>query len=231
MICGVDAEIVERFLRLIRDSYRKAHKSASFLEDVSGTTYTLITANLRDVLSHLATMLEEETPPEDWEAQVTSAEEHFRRAIQEPYAIAVGKERQKFDDLFEQYRKIYPLILRLQRKHHFFQDAPTVARITSRSRDIFKLVAEGHDAKRRNRMDPDWDHAVASYVEAYDQIEALNHQLGQYIHEYIALKFSRRSTLWTIIGTVGTILFGALSALLIFYPDLPKGIRAWLGLS
>jgi len=105
-LCGVDTKLIERFLVLIRDNYPKADRASFFLEEVAGKTYTFAMANLRDVLSHLATTLSEETDPKDWEAQIASAEEHFRRAIQEPYAVALGTLREKFNTVYSEYQKI-----------------------------------------------------------------------------------------------------------------------------
>lgn len=63
-ICNVDRAAVERFLILIRDNYPKADRASFFLEEVSGKTTGLVIANLRDILSHLATMLADDTPPD-----------------------------------------------------------------------------------------------------------------------------------------------------------------------
>jgi phosphoenolpyruvate carboxylase len=115
-ICSVDSATVERFLILIRDNYPKADRASFFLEEVAGKTSSVAMANLRDVLSHLATALSSDTRPEDLDAQLASAEEHFRRAIQEPYAIALGNLREKFNTVHEEYRKIYPKIVQLKKE-------------------------------------------------------------------------------------------------------------------
>jgi hypothetical protein len=53
-----------RFVVLIRDNYKKADKAAYFLERRAGIVNTCAVFNLRDVLSHLATLLDSATPSE-----------------------------------------------------------------------------------------------------------------------------------------------------------------------
>lgn len=223
-ICGVDAEIIKRFLVLIRDNYPKADRASFFLEEVAGKTHTLVMANLRDVLSHLATTLSEETDPKDWEAQIASAEEHFRRAIQEPYAVALGNLREKFNAVHAGYQKIQPDIINMKNKG-FFANAPTEEIIQAQLRGIAALASEGRSAKRRNRIDPKWDEGVTSYIEAYNKLDLLTGQLSGHLHEHSALTATSAATqtathhtrlhrwgiAWAIagiiIGIVGTYLF------------------------
>jgi len=123
-VCGVDRSVVERFLIMVREQLPQGDRSSFFLEEVAGTTYTLSMANLRDVLSHLATLLAEDTPPEEWEAQLASAEEHFRRAIQEPHAIALGVLRERFNSVYSRYQEILPHIRKMQGKGLFQAHRP-----------------------------------------------------------------------------------------------------------
>jgi hypothetical protein len=106
VICGVRQDIIESFLKLVRDYYRKADRASYFMEEHGHIMNTSAVANLRDVLSHLATLLDPSTPPERHQAQLENSEEHLRRAILEPYLIVIGRDRREFRRLFEQYEKL-----------------------------------------------------------------------------------------------------------------------------
>lgn len=229
-ICGVERQLVERFLRLIRDNYPKADASALFLEEVAGTTHTLTMANLRDVLSHLATLLAEDTSPQDWEAHLACAAEHFRRAIQEPYGVALGDLRERFNVVQARYEQILPHIQKMQRQG-LFNKAPTNQIIQGRLRTVATLVAAGRKAKRSNRINAEWDQGVASYAEAYDNLEKLSHELSSHIHEYEAIRQSHMSKFWSVAGMIGTIVFGIISLLLVLYPPLAERVQTWLGIT
>jgi hypothetical protein len=198
-ICGVDRALIERFLVLIRDNYPKADSASFFLEEVSGVTYTLSTHNLRDVLSHLATALSPSTNPEDLEAQISSAEEHFRRAIQEPYAIALGKLREKFNEVDASYAKLYHKIEKLKKKG-FFADAPTLEEVQSKQRRIAELASRGRSAKRLNKINAEWDAGVTDYIEAYNQLDILTTTLSRHVHEEKSLKDGSSGKAWGIAG-------------------------------
>jgi len=230
MICGVDQAIVERFLILIRDNYPKADRASFFLEEVAGKTHTLVMANLRDVLSHLATTLSSDTRPEDWEAQLASAEEHFRRAIQEPYAIALGNLREKFGAVHAEYEKAYPGINKLKQSG-LFVTAPDNEELQTKLRKIAKLASEGRSAKRRNRIDAEWDAGVASYVEAYDQLELLTKSLSSHLQEHRTLKDGGQGKVWGIVGIVLAIIFFFVSTVLVLSPTFTAKAQAILGIS
>jgi hypothetical protein len=100
-----ERDLVLRFLALIRDSYKKAEKAAYFLERRAGVLNTCGMTNLRDVLSHLATLLDPATPARKRADQLASAEEHLRRAIIEPYEIGLASLTEKFTQDYETYRK------------------------------------------------------------------------------------------------------------------------------
>jgi hypothetical protein len=226
-VAGVDRHLVERFLLLVRDNYPKADRATFFLEEVAGKTHTLVMANLRDVLSHLATMLSTTTPRENWEAQLASAEEHFRRAIQEPYAIALGSLRERFSSVFPRYQDLLPRMLNLQ-KHGLFDGIPTVEIVQTRLRRINELASEGRSAKRLNHIDANWDSGVGSCVEAYDKLEALTHELSGHIHQYDSRRDSQIGKVLSWLGLAGTVVFGAVSLLLVVLPRWTAALQDWL---
>jgi hypothetical protein len=83
----VHRELICRFLSLVRDNYAKADKASYFLERRAGVSNACAITNLRDVLSHLATLLDPTTPPDKRADQLSNGEEHLRRAIIEPYEM------------------------------------------------------------------------------------------------------------------------------------------------
>lgn len=200
-----------------------------FLEERAGVTHTVAITNLRDVLSHLSTMLQGETDPERLADQVVHAEEHFRRAIQEPYAIALGGLREKYKPVYERYVKILAQINKAQ-KRGLFGGAPTQEAVEQRIRRISELASEGRAGKLHNQTDDLWDQAVASYGKAYDDLSSLMDQLSSRIHEFEATHHSQVGKRWSIVGTVGTVAFGATSLLLILIPGLTQYIRTHLGI-
>lgn len=228
-ICGVDQAVIERFLELIRDNYTKADRASFFLEEVAGKTHTLATANLRDVLSHLATTLSPDTLPEEWDAQLASAEEHFRRAIQEPYQIALGNLREKFNTVHSEYLKIYPKITRLQPRG-LFASAPRAEAIQTQLRRIAELASEGRAAKRRNRIDSKWDDGVASCIEAYNELELLTTSLSTHVHEFTAMRDGSQGKYLSIVGVLLAIVFFAVSTVLVLSPNFTSSVQKMLGL-
>lgn len=229
LICGVDQKIIERFLILVRDNYPKADRASFFLEEVAGKTHTLVTANLRDVLSHLATVLSSDTRPEDLEAQLASAEEHFRRAIQEPYAIALGNLRDRFGTVHAEYEKSFHKIDKMKR-HGLLVAAPGIEEIQVKLRKIAALASEGRVAKRRNRIDPEWDAGVASYIDAYNQLELLTQALSSHLQEHQSIKDGRQGKVWGIAGVALAVIFFIGSTVLVVSPAITAKLQAFFGI-
>src|SRR5258708_36659110 len=94
-----------RFLVLIRDNYKKADNAGYFLERRAGIGNSCGVFNLRDVLSHLSTLLDPATPANRRPDQLANAEEHLRRAIVEPYEIGLAAITEKFSKTYEIYRE------------------------------------------------------------------------------------------------------------------------------
>jgi hypothetical protein len=70
LICGVNKALIEKFLILIRENYRKADKATFFLELRAGVSNVPGIANSRDVLSHLATALDPNLSDEERQEQL-----------------------------------------------------------------------------------------------------------------------------------------------------------------
>lgn len=172
--CGVNSDILQRMLELVRDNYRKADKATFFLETRTGKTNIQGITNLRDVLSHFATLLGTEMTIEQAHAQVASAEEHLRRAILEPYEIALNEKINKYMVLHEKYlAEVIPVLER----HVALRNAPDQDVIKARMNEIYSLAEKGRIAKGKNLWNPDWEHGVAGYIQAYDALDKLDDEI------------------------------------------------------
>jgi hypothetical protein len=174
-----EKQIFVKFLVLIRDNYRKADKAAHFLERRANIVNTSSMANLRDILSHMATLLDPNTPSQRRRDQLASAEEHLRRAIIEPYEIGLGDLTQKWAPVYDSYRGI---VLSLN-KAEGFRTAPSRTEIENRLRDIDDLAEKGKYAKGRNLWDEQWETGVQGLVEAYDQLSDLYLEVEDWVRE------------------------------------------------
>jgi hypothetical protein len=198
-----EKDIFFRFLVLVRDNYRKADKAAHFLERRANVVNTASMANLRDVLSHLATLLDPSTPADRRRDQLASAEEHLRRAIIEPYEIGLGELTKKFAPAWDSYRGTVLMLTELEG----FRTAPTRTEVENRLRDVNDLAEKGKHAKGRNLWDAEWEAGVAGLIEAYDQLSDLFSQIEDWVYK---AKQHHTSThhgwlhkwgiAWTIIG-------------------------------
>ncbi len=169
-----------RFLVLVRDNYTKADKAAHFLERRAGVANTCSMANLRDVLSHMATLLDPNTPPDKRSSQLASAEEHLRRAIIEPYEIALGSLSDKFSPTYDGYReKVIPI-----RETDGFRSSPNRAAIDGQLEEIDGLAEKGKQAKGRNQWDEEWEIGVASLIDAYTKLAELHGAIEEWVYKH-----------------------------------------------
>ncbi|MGA8431448.1 MAG: hypothetical protein WB729_16615 [Candidatus Sulfotelmatobacter sp.] len=226
-VCGVDKALVEQYLLLIRNNYRKAEKATYFLEQRTGLVNFVGVANMRDALSHLVTLLDENTPDNQRQAQLISAEEHLRRAILEPYNISVNRLTVKFKEVYANYRQ---RVLPVQDKYPILLGSPNDVAIRSSLREISDLVSKGRAAKAKNLWDPGWEQGVASLVEAFDKLSELYSQLEGYWFKYEHMKRERKQTWLTWWSLVATLLSLVIPLLLVLQPDLVKQARHYLHL-
>src|SRR5260370_30171739 len=73
LVCGIRKSLLERFLLLIRDGYPKVELAACFIEERAGINNVPSMANVRDVLSHLATFLDPSISQEKRAEQISYA--------------------------------------------------------------------------------------------------------------------------------------------------------------
>lgn len=224
-VCGVDRGLLERFLILIRDRYPLVERASFFLETREGLSNVSGLANVRDVVNHLAALLDPSTPAEKKEIQLANAEEHLRRAATEPYEIALGRALERFQSLHERART------GLDRKGP--QSRPTELAVNSKLAEVRELAAAGRNAKTRNLWEPAWEDGVAKMLDAYEKLAQLNADLENDIHRLEQLRANRRhlfQTLPVVVGFCGTLLFAILSLALVLKPGFLDLFRRLLGL-
>lgn len=229
-ILGVDSRLIDRFLLLVRDNYQAAERAIFVLEERAGILSTAALTNLRDVLSHLSSMLEQGASEEKRAAQLASAEEHMRRAIFDPYATALGQLRKKYRETLAEYRKT---VLPKRAKDICFKDAPDEGAIRARWEEIVQLSQDGRSAKGRNLWDQPWEDGVASYIKAFDRLSSLNDELCGYINNHHGTRKRRHQTAYNVVGvvgTVGTLIFGILAIWMVVDQALVAAIRGFFGI-
>jgi len=207
-ICGVDQNLIEQFLLLIRDNYGAADKATFFLEQRTGIVNVQGIANVRDVLSHLVTLLNPTTEPEKRVAQLANAEEHLRRAIIEPYEIAVNELLIKFNELYFRYKRD---LLPIKDRHLTLQSAPNAVSVDASLKKIAALYASGRSGKGKNIWSAEWEVGVKSFIDAYEALAALYAELEGHWNNYVQIRRDRKSTLlaaWGIIATIITFILG-----------------------
>lgn len=184
-VCGVDKRLVEDFLELILNNYRKTDEATAFLEHRVGVSNVHAFTNVRDVLSHLCTMLDKNTPPEKKRDQLNNAEEHLRRAILEPYEVGFSKLIAEFKKVYEDYKRN---VIPVRERHISLNSAPTLVMVDARLKEIAELARRGRTAKGRNLWTAEWEAGVASFVDAFDKVAALKAELEDYCYKYDRIK-------------------------------------------
>ncbi len=180
-VCGVEKPLVEAFLNLIKDNYIKADQAGFFLEERTGISNIQGIAHLRDVLSHLVTFLTPGIPEDKRQEQISNAEEHFRRAIVEPYEIAFSQLLGRFSEIYQKYKES---LLPVKQDHISLYDAPDEAFIDARLSEIRDLASKGRTAKSLNLWDQTWELSVASFIDAYNTLSTLYSELESYWYKY-----------------------------------------------
>lgn len=225
LICGIDVDLVERFLVLIRDHYKKVDKATFFLEHRTGEVNLPSMANMRDVLSHLVTLLSSETPDDRREEQLATAEEHLRRAILEPYEVALSERTVKFEELYDKYRT---RLLPVQEKYSVLRAAPNAGMIQASLREINALADEGRANKARNLWTTEWERGVSSYISAFEQLDALYMVLDKHWNDYEQIHRDKRhvrlNVLSIAIGAIGGLIgiLGIIFGVLLWYLSHPS---------
>jgi hypothetical protein len=180
LICGVDRALVESFLILVKDYYKRADMATFFLEQKSGIVNLQGITNVRDVLSHLVTMLSPDTPDDKRLEQLYNAEEHLRRSINEPYEIALNELLVKFSELYEAYKA---QVLPIKESHFPLSNAPNSIQVEARLHEVQQLNSAGRASKAKNLWTAEWEDGVLSFTRAYELLTDLYRELEEYHHK------------------------------------------------
>jgi hypothetical protein len=157
-----------------------------FLERHTRKTNIVGITNLRDVLSHLASFLREDSTGEKRAEQLTNAKEHVRRSILEPYETAFLSRLDTFHILYDQYkREFLPSSLR---QHPALIAAPDQGMVDTQMTAITELADAGRASKAENDWTKAWDVGVKSYVQAFNELSLLHAQLENYWNLWEATK-------------------------------------------
>lgn len=191
LVLGVDKKLIEDFLTLIRDNYKKTDEATAFLEHRARVSNVHGITNVRDVLSHLTTLLDPNTPPDKKRDQLNNAEEHLRRAILEPYEVGFSKLIQDFILVYENYRQeVEPII----DQHVALNSAPNQQIVDSHLTEIYGLAKRGRHAKGKNLWTPEWENGVANFIDAFDKLAALKSELEGYCYKYQRIRHDSEQT-------------------------------------
>lgn len=214
-ICGIRKEIVEKALILIRDNYRKADESCFFLEERAGINNVQAISNMRDAISHLVTLLDPNIDEVKREHQLANAEEHLRRAIIEPYEIAI-------DNLLVEFYKIYvpykEELLPVKDRHPVLNSAPNHISVNARLKEFHDLTTKGRSGKGKNLWDTAWEEGVLGFVDAFEKLSALKADIETHWYSFQQIRRDRKTTaltIWGIVATIITFILGAIIAWLL----------------
>jgi hypothetical protein len=226
-ILGIEIDIIEDFLKITKVMFPLADKANFYLERNGISGINVAITNQRDALSHLSTILtNEQLDYPGRKAQLAHCEEHLRRAILEPYEIALTIKIESCKTLFEEYKERVLPIKDLFSTLQSAPDADSIANIINRLDD---MRIQGRDAKRINIINEDWENGVKVLIEASELAMDLENKLENYLGrakqiniEAEILKFnqknqqlsrkSHRLAWWGIIATITTFVIGAILA-------------------
>jgi hypothetical protein len=237
MVAGVDRSVLEDFLGMLRDYYPQVDKATWFLELTTGQVNVSGIKNVKGILSHLVMLLEQNSPLEKRKEQLVNAEGHLRRAITEPYEIALDGLTLEFADTYERFKKE---VLPISDQHGSLRQAPSAAIVNVRLEEIGDLGSKGREAKDKSLKDPEWESGVSSLIAAFEKLNNLKSELEGYCNAYDSMledearqeklrteiqRESKKSTrlhfLAIAIGIAGIII----AVLLVVIPGLADGIR------
>lgn len=219
-ILGVEKELVEKYLILVKENYRKADKATYFLERKTGISNINTITNVRDLLSHLLTLLDTSLSYEQRVAQLSTAEEHLRRSIFEPYERTVSHISLELEDLVTYYKQF---ILPIKENNEVFKNALNLISIESVLKEVEELRNSARRCKGRNLWDEKWEDGIKDLLDAFQLLENLKSSLEEYRNKYKSLKreekfgrMAKRQTFLTIWGISLTIISIILGLFLFF---------------
>jgi len=217
LICGIERDIVERFLLLVKDKYRLADEANYFLElNLGASGINIAITNQRDILSHLCSILTD--PSIDYRQKLdhlSTAEEHLRRAITESYERAVSLVLKNVSNIYQEYKRV---VLPLKKPNSTLSSAPDMISCAKIFEEIEKKRTVGRRAKARNIWDAEWEKGNKSFLEAFKIVKDLERILEDYIIRAKQIKNNKKQlilTWWSIIATVVTAILGIILSYLL----------------
>jgi len=181
LICGVERDIVEDFFTLIKIAYPLADKANYFLELETGISGINIgITNERDFLSHLHTVLNDTSLTyEQRRDQLSTAEEHLRRAIIEPYFKATSHIiDEHISKLYAEYKE---KVLSIKDSESTLTSAPSREQVDRQLAEINSARTIAREAKRRNKIDEGWTDGVELLIKSFENVRTLRSTLEDYL--------------------------------------------------
>lgn len=223
-ILGIEKDIIEGLIQLTCRCYPLAIKSSLYMEKQSRQTNLVGLYNLRDVLYHFYNILcDTSLNYATCKAQLNNAEEHFRRAIIEPYEILADTEIKNIHDNLPEYitEVIYEK-KELQLDPHIEQED-----INEKLGQFGDKIEKARSIKNRSVWDDNWEEAVILFSEVYREAKSLWQSMDMLIKtkkhvKQIELaehskkmieKLQKRNFLWLILGAIFGASVSILSAL------------------
>lgn len=205
-ISDYEKELLVNFLSLIKDRYSLADEANFFLEQSGISSISVAIANQRDAVSHFVSFLSNPgTDKEDYRKhQLSAAEEHLRRAIIEPYQLAVDLKKRELLDLYEDYLTIPQNEQPLSTKE-----------IDAIINTVIEKTIQGRKAKTANSWSNEWKQGVISFLDAFKLLSKTISAIKPSVYkkrEQINLKQTRKSF---ITATMITLFLGILVGMLI----------------
>ncbi|MBM3282732.1 hypothetical protein FJY90_00625 [Candidatus Gottesmanbacteria bacterium] len=182
------AEHREQAISLIKNYFPKVQEALYYLEGRESKHSLAAYIDIRDVLSHFATLLREDIDTESARDNIANLCEHMRRAIAEPYQIAFENKLGKIDDQYNIYK--YRLLkwerILFLHKHHF----PIHETIKKNVINAKNLWIEGRRKKNSNMWDAKFEEAISHFIEAYDVLSDLEPKVQEVYNRIHERKFA-----------------------------------------
>lgn len=197
-------EILEKILSLIALKYKPLQHALIYCEEFTGEKPTVAFNNMRDFLSHLHTLVVKWNDTNGGkQKQLTTAEEHLRRAIIEPYELASLAEIRGLDETYGRYVNLVPKV-----EHKMNPPPPTIQEISNKLKFIYGLRENGRTAKGENDWTPVWEEGIQHFIHATEIAQEWNNKLKSEIAR--ADQFLReKRNFWIQIGSaVGIFILG-----------------------
>lgn len=213
-VYGIDIDIFDRFILLIKDEYAKVDEAIFVLENYTKTSGINIgVTNQRDVLSHFSTILNDpEMGRDKLIAHLNQSEEHLRRAKVESYEEAISLMIVSINKVVQSYNNIVLPLL----PNESMPRAPDSIEISSFFKTIRDTRIEARKLKGQNSSEGA-KKSIDYLFEIYEKIKEFEERLEHYIPIGSQIKENKKQKLIGIWAIIATFLVFALTVF-IFLP-------------